>query len=124
MDGQIFTDIATFENLTPGLYTVYIRSKDNCKTIEVEVPILNYPKFFTPNGDGTNEVWNVNFLYFFPDARVTIFDRYGKIIKSYLGKQPGWDGTYNGYNLPATDYWFKLEFNNGRVIKSHFSLVR
>lgn len=124
MDGQTFTDIATFENLTPGLYTVYIRSKDNCKTIEVEVPILNYPKFFTPNGDGTNEVWNVNFLYFFPDARVTIFDRYGKIIKSYLGKQPGWDGTYNGYNLPATDYWFKLEFNNGRVVKSHFSLVR
>ncbi|AXG75099.1 hypothetical protein DVK85_13010 [Flavobacterium arcticum] len=124
MNGQIFTDVPTFNNLIPGLYTIYIRSKDNCKTIELEVPILNYPKYFTPNGDGTNEVWNVSFLYFFPDARVTIFDRYGKMVKSYLGKQKGWDGTYNGHNLPATDYWFKLEFNNGRVIKSHFSLLR
>ncbi len=124
MNEQVFTDSNTFENLVPGLYTIYIRSKDNCKTIEFEVPILNYPKFFTPNGDGTNEVWNVRFLHFFPDARVTIFDRYGKIVKSYLGKYPGWDGTFNGHNLPATDYWFKLEFNSGRTIKGHFSMVR
>ena len=124
INGVIFSDNNIFENLTPGIYTVYVKSKDNCKTIEFDVPILNFPKFFTPNGDSVNEVWNVMFVRYFPDAQVTIFDRYGKLIKSYLGKQQGWDGTYNGHNLPATDYWFKLEFNNGRVVKSHFSLVR
>ncbi len=124
INGVIFSDDNFFGNLTPGIYTVYVKSKDNCKTIEFEVPILNYPKFFTPNGDSVNEVWNIMFIRYFPDAQVAIFDRYGKLIKSYLGKQQGWDGTYNGHNLPATDYWFKLEFNNGRVVKSHFSLVR
>lgn len=124
LDGISFTDDNSFEGLKPGLYTILVRSKDNCKTIEIEVPILNYPKFFTPNGDGSNEVWNVNYLHFFPDARVTIFDRYGKVIKSYLGKQQGWDGTYNGHNLPSTDYWFTLEFSAGRIINGHFSMVR
>jgi len=124
MDGIIYTDNNIFQNLIPNLYTVYIRSKDNCKTIEIEVPILNYPKFFTPNGDGTNEVWNVSNIYSFPKARVIILDRYGKIIKSYLGNQKGWDGTYNGRNLPSTDYWFMLEFNSGRIINGHFSLIR
>ncbi|WP_188620392.1 T9SS type B sorting domain-containing protein [Flavobacterium suaedae] len=113
-----------FSNLIPGIYTIYIRSLDGCKTISFEVPILNYPKFFTPNGDGANEIWNVEYIRFYPDARITIFDRYGKLIKSYRGKQIGWDGTYNGENLPATDYWFKLEFSNGRVIKSHFAMIR
>lgn len=124
LDGTYYTDTSDFYGLAPGLYTIYIRSKDGCGIAEEEVALLNYPKFFTPNGDGVNETWNVFYIYSFPDARVTIFDRYGKLIKSYWGKDQGWDGTFNGENLPSTDYWFVLQFDNGRKISGHFSMIR
>ncbi|MCW4468386.1 T9SS type B sorting domain-containing protein [Flavobacterium sp. MFBS3-15] len=124
LDGRTFSDATFFDGLVPGVYTLYIQSKDGCSSVTEQIPILNYPKFFTPNGDGINEVWNVVFIYFFPDAIVNIFDRYGKLIKSYRGKEPGWDGTYNGERLPSTDYWFEIVFANGRKIKGHFAMVR
>lgn len=124
MDGRTFSDVTFFDGLVPGVYTLYIRSKDGCSSVTERIPILNYPKFFTPNGDGINEVWNVAFIYFFPDAIVNIFDRYGKLIKSYRGKELGWDGTYNGERLPSTDYWFEINFAGGRIIKGHFAMVR
>lgn len=124
LDGRTFSNTTFFDGLVPGIYTLYIRSKDGCSSLTEKIPVLNYPKFFTPNGDGTNEVWNVAFIYFFPDAIVNIFDRYGKLIKNYRGKEPGWDGTYNGERLPSTDYWFEISFANGRKIKGHFALIR
>ncbi len=124
LDGRTFSGASFFDGLVPGVYTLYIRSKDGCSSLTEKIPVLNYPKFFTPNGDGINEVWNVAFIYFFPDAIVNIFDRYGKLIKSYRGKDPGWDGTYNGERLPSTDYWFEIGFANGRKIKGHFAMVR
>ncbi|MEL1244100.1 T9SS type B sorting domain-containing protein [Flavobacterium sp. DGU11] len=124
INGGDFSVEPFFDGLEPGVYKIRIRSKDGCSDTETLVPVLNYPKFFTPNGDGINEVWNVFFIYFFPDATVNIFDRYGKLIKSYLGKEMGWDGTYNGYRLPSTDYWFEVVFTSGRKIKGHFSMIR
>ena len=82
------------------------------------------PNVFTPNGDGIHDYWYVHFLSFYPTARVNIFDRYGKLVNSHWGKDAGWDGTNNGYNLFATDYWFVIEFEGGRRVKGHFSLVR
>ena len=124
IDGFIYNDVNYYNNLAPGIYTVYISSKDGCKSISQEVALLNYPKFFSPNGDGVNEYWNIHYIRFFPDALVYIFDRYGKLIKSYRGSDYGWDGTFNGANLPATDYWFLAKFKNGREIKGHFALIR
>lgn len=60
-------------------------------------------------------------------ATIYIFDRYGKLVKQILPFRGGWDGTYNGSPLPASDYWFTLTFSiNGqeREFKAHFSLVR
>ena len=124
LDGISFSEDADFKGLRPGVYTVYIRGKDQCKTIDFEVPILNYPRFFSPNGDSYNEIWNIRFVNYFPDARITIFNRFGKVIKGYHGNEMGWDGTFNEMPLPATDYWFRLEFATGRTIKGHFSLIR
>ena len=124
LNGITYQDENFFGDLDPGLYTVYVRGKDGCKEISFEVVILNYPKFFTPNGDNVNEIWNVSYIRNFPESRITIFDRYGKLIKSYRGSQSGWEGMLNGKNLPSTDYWFVLELETGREIKGHFSLVR
>ncbi len=124
LDGTIYQDSNIFMGLEPGLYTVHIRARNNCKEVTKDVVILNYPKYFTPNGDGIHEHWQVKYLYLVPKARVTIFDRYGKLITAFGGTSEGWDGVYNDRKLPATDYWFVLELDNGRLIKGHFSLLR
>jgi valyl-tRNA synthetase len=42
-------------------------------------------------------------------------------------QSPGWDGTYNGQIMPATDYWFTVDFSEQsatRQFRAHFSLKR
>ncbi len=124
LDDENYIDVPYFDNLVPGLYTVYIRSKDGCRSAEEEVIILNYPKFFTPNGDGINETWQVFYIYFLPKSKISIFDRYGKLVSSFWGDHVGWDGNYNGEALPSTDYWFLIELEDGRNVKGHFAMVR
>jgi gliding motility-associated-like protein len=36
----------------------------------------------------------------------------------------GWNGTFDGTAMPADDYWFIYEFENGRTVKGNFSLKR
>ncbi|WP_159800231.1 T9SS type B sorting domain-containing protein [Flavobacterium sp. MK4S-17] len=124
LDGNIYTDTSFFGNLEPGPYTVYIKAKTGCKTVSRDAVILNYPTFFTPNGDGANDYWTIPYLRLKPDARVTIFDRYGKVLYGFKGRDKGWDGNFNGASLPATDYWFTLQLENGRIIKGHFAMIR
>ncbi|RRJ87357.1 T9SS type B sorting domain-containing protein, partial [Flavobacterium macacae] len=91
-----------------------------------EVFLIGYPKYFTPNGDGIHDTWNIVGLYDQPNAKIYIFDRYGKLIKqlSPSADSQGWDGTMNGSPLPSTDYWFRVEYVEQGVAKefrAHFS---
>ncbi|QYJ68510.1 T9SS type B sorting domain-containing protein [Flavobacterium litorale] len=85
-------------------------------------------KVFTPNGDGINDYWNVHHIENISNIEIFIFDRYGKLITTVKPKSRGWDGTFNGYRLPATDYWYLFRYDdcygNRLELKSHFSLVR
>lgn len=92
--------------------------------VSQELALLNYPKFFTPNGDGINEKWRLEYSWFEPEALIYIYDRYGKLISSFTAKDPGWDGTFNEKRLPATDYWFVVERKDGKIHKGHFSMIR
>lgn len=118
-----YSDNTTFSGLEPGQYTISIRAKSGCKSVSDKVVILNYPKFFTPNGDSRNDVWKIPFMNLEPEAVVTIYDRYGKVITGFKGSG-SWDGTLNNTKLPATDYWFVLQLDKGREIKGHFSMIR
>ena len=121
-----YQDSPIFNNVLPGLYTVYVRDKNNCGIVEELVSVIGFPKFFTPNGDNDNEFWQVKGVssQFQVNSNVLIFDRYGKLIKELDPLSPGWDGTLNGKKLPSSDYWFKVTLEDGRTFTSHFSLKR
>ncbi|PKB17202.1 T9SS type B sorting domain-containing protein [Flavobacterium sp. 5] len=123
LDGISYQDSNTFSGLLSGDYTVYVRDKNGCGIAIDEVYLLNYPKFFTPNGDGYNDTWAVRFSELEPKLMVKIFDRYGKFIKE-LNATSVWDGTYNGHELPSTDYWFVVTRANGKIYKGHFAMKR
>ena len=89
--------------------------------------VIDYPRFFTPNGDGYNESWNIVSLRDDPTAKIRIFDRYGKLLKEITPNSGGWNGFYIGQPMPSTDYWFVVEYTEQDVLKkfrSHFSLKR
>ncbi|UPQ80568.1 T9SS type B sorting domain-containing protein [Flavobacterium azooxidireducens] len=119
----------TFTNVPPGLYTVYVRDINKCETpISTEVFILSFPKYFTPNGDGENDYWKLSdeVTNLYPDLKIYIYNRYG-ILLFYMDSNNilnGWDGTFNGKSLPASDYWYSVYFDDGRNMKGHFSLKR
>jgi len=92
----------------------------DCINLVDELP---YPKFFTPNNDGYNDTWTIDFTYLAPNTGIRIFDRYGKLIKE-LHNNSVWDGTYIGRNEPASDYWFTVTRLNGTEFRGHFSLKR
>jgi gliding motility-associated-like protein len=125
LNGIDFQDDPFFSNVSPGIYNALAQSKDDCGISNFYLLyVLDYPKFFTPNGDGHNDVWAIKNLDQLPDYRLSIFDRYGKLLKQMTQNSPGWNGQFNGQQLPSDDYWFDLTFTNGKNIKGHFSIKR
>ncbi|RKE92377.1 T9SS type B sorting domain-containing protein [Ichthyenterobacterium magnum] len=122
-----YQDSNLFENVSYGFHTIYVRDiKNDCGTVDTQVSVIGFPKFFTPNGDDVNEHWQVKGIssQFQPNTDIFIFDRFGKLIAQLDPLGAGWDGTLNGYPLPANDYWFAVTLQDGRIFKSHFALKR
>lgn len=125
-----YQDDPYFENLLPGIHTLFIRDKNSCGIAQIQVSILGFPKFFTPNNDGYNDKWVVLGVssLFYKSAIIYIFDRFGKLITQINLDGEGWDGSFNGKLLPGSDYWYSVELEdiNGvmRQKKGHFSLIR
>ncbi len=124
IDNSNFQESNIFTNLNEGSYQVFVKNIYGCGDVKKVVHLLNYPHFFTPNGDGINDTWHINFAKSEPNLKVYIFDRYGKLIKQLLSKDSGWDGTLNGRKLPSTDYWFMVQREDGQEFRGHFSMKR
>lgn len=129
IDGINFQDSPSFPVSKGGLYSVIIRDKNGCSDEILKAHIVTYPKFFTPNGDGYNDVWKIEGLLSEMNPILSIFDRYGKLLKVFYGNNyDGWDGTFNAITAPSTDYWFTIEYRTpegtSAIFKSHFALKR
>ena len=116
-----------FTNVSPGPHIVTVTDENGCTNLTKLVTIIGYPNYFTPNGDGYNDTWNV--LGLGTSAKVFIYDRYGKFIKQISPTGQGWDGTLNGQPMTSTDYWFTVDYSEpqtreSKVFRSHFSLKR
>jgi len=124
LDTGSFQESNVFSNVSPGLHTVTVEDLSGCGIAEGTIFVLGFPRFFTPNNDGMNDAWIVEDTADTPDMNIYVFDRYGKLLTQLVPGQ-GWDGTYNGVPLPATDYWFTAELTNGsQTFRNHFTLKR
>ncbi|MBO0329158.1 T9SS type B sorting domain-containing protein [[Muricauda] lutisoli] len=131
INGGEFQDDPMFYDVPPGTNTVVINDKNGCGATEpIEFLVVGYPKFFTPNSDGVHDNWNVYGVEQLINPVVFIFDRYGKLLKQ-IDVNIGWDGTFNGRDMPSSDYWFRLDYERdddgvlvATSVRRHFSLVR
>ncbi len=65
----------------------------------------------SPNGDGTNDVWEIPRSEMFPNAVLEVFDRWGRLVYRSEKISESWDGTSKGRVLPMDAYYFVLELN-------------
>jgi gliding motility-associated-like protein len=126
IDGLNYQNSNTFSNIASGIYTVYVKDTKGCGITPKEVSVLGIPNYFTPNGDSYNDFWNIKGVNTNLNSKTIIylFDRYGKLLTKINPLKQGWDGTSSGYPLPASDYWYSIELEDGRTVKGHFSLIR
>ena len=131
LDNGAWTANNIFSNLTGcNEYTIKVREINSCAIFEAAEMflVLDYPKFFTPNGDGFNETWNIKCLENQPLSQIFIYNRFGKLLMKIVPNSLGWDGTFNGAPMTSSDYWFSVDYvesdGDARTFKSHFTLKR
>ena len=128
IDGGSFQSSNVFTNVPTGEHYITIQDTNGCTNILLEhIFTVGFPHYFTPNADGYHDTWNISALENQPNAEINIFDRYGKVIKTIRPSSEGWNGTFNGRDLPSTDYWFAVKFtenNVEKIFRGHFSLKR
>lgn len=127
LDGGEFQKSNQFAGVGYGKHVVNVRDAQACDLLSANFIVINYPRYFTPNGDGINETWNISSLEDQPNAKIYIFDRFGRLLKEIFPSDAGWDGTYKGNQLPSDDYWFVVKYMENQTekeFKSHFSLKR
>ncbi|NRR91742.1 T9SS type B sorting domain-containing protein [Winogradskyella undariae] len=127
LDGGPWQDSGIFSNVSSGDHEITARDRNGCGLRSTSKFVLDYPLFFTPNGDGNNETWNIEGIG--DSAEIYIYDRYGKLLQQVSPDGDGWDGTYNGKLMPTDGYWFTVEYDEPstgerKEFKAHFSLKR
>ncbi len=121
-------------NIRDGLsyseHVVKVIDEVGCSTefrFVVNNPAIEIPNHISPNEDGVSDKFVVKGLAEgYPDAKVTIFDRWGKQLASYnAGDGTDWDGVYNGILMPSTDYWYEIQIKEiKKTYTGHFTLIR
>ncbi|MCO6174475.1 T9SS type B sorting domain-containing protein [Flavobacterium sp. NRK F10] len=129
LDEEEFQSGNEFFDLSSGEHVIVVRDVlGYCGDFTLPFTVIKYPKFFTPNGDTYNDTWNIwDLRDEYPDAIISIFDRYGKFLKQISPSGNGWDGMLNGKALPSTDYWFTVDYlykGEQKKFKAHFALKR
>ncbi|NNK12326.1 MAG: T9SS type B sorting domain-containing protein [Flavobacteriaceae bacterium] len=123
LDGLNFQTQSVFENVPGGVYTIAVRGDSSCSDVTRDFFHLVVPKFFTPNGDGINDIFEVEGIGSLSNYEINLFDRYGKLIKNSSGEPLRWDGSYNAQLLPSGDYWYTVRIEN-QIYQGHVALVR
>ena len=129
IDQGVWQNDGIFMNVNTGSHTLEVRDVRGCGEKVYEIYIIDYPRFFTPNGDGFNDIWNISGLPTELNSKIYIFDRFGKLLKEINPSGYGWDGTFNGQQMPTNDYWFIVKYSDlitGELkeFRSHFTLKR
>ena len=93
------------------VYTLEVADALGClDRAEVEVPVgpcIPEHAGFTPNGDGTNDLWDIPCLGIFP-GDVEVYNRWGQLVYTKINYDGSWDGTHQstGQPLPAATYYY------------------
>jgi gliding motility-associated-like protein len=106
------------------VYTVTVKNAAGCTgwdTVTVTVlPTFVIPNGFSPNGDGYNETWQIDYIYLFPNCEVEVYNRWGEQLFYSKGYNTPWAGKYQGKDVPVGTYYYVIRLNDKRF-PDHFA---
>lgn len=123
LNGIDYQQSPLFNNASGGLYSITVRETNGCGAAVIDYLHFVIPKFFTPNGDGYNDTFDLAGIEYYRSYEVSIFDRFGRLLVSSVKGPFSWDGTFNGSALPSSDYWYSIRIDDQSYF-GHFSLKR
>lgn len=113
-DTTSFNPTASPDSTT--IYSVTVTDANGCVARDtmavIVLPDIIFPNGFSPNGDGDNDVWILDFISEFPDCEVEVYNRWGQPIFYSKGYQTPWNGTYNGNPVTIGTYYYIIKLNN------------
>ena len=107
----------------PGDYSVSVKDGNDCwatsntVTVSNQLECIEMPNSFTPNGDGMNDNWNLDFTMY-NSVSLEVYSKWGKIVWTSDALTISWDGTFNGNPLPAGTYYYIIDINNGEITQN------
>jgi len=122
-----YQDSALLMGVNPLDIQVHVRGRGGCGIDSRRIkPDPGFPKYFTPNGDGINDTWQIRGVVVNGETvtSIEIYDRYGKRLKVISPFGIGWDGNYNGRKLLDSGFWYKANTTSNVVFVGHFALRR
>lgn len=129
---QFINNTATLTPLVSPLsditYTLHVVSGNGCGTAADDVFVrvfknIMVPNAFSPNGDGINDVWNIDALNTYPESDTRVFNRYGQVVFESKGYSKPWDGTFNGKPLPVGTYYYTIDRKNDFPVMSGWIML-
>lgn len=137
-DGIEYSTSDTYEGLTAGWLEIYVKDSYEClgdTAYYLEPYPISPAIFFSPNSDGMNETWTIGNIECYPSYIIEIYDRDGRKLfdarkGSFSSERStidfeGWDGNYNGHQMPSGDYWYLITLETvRRQYRGHFTLKR
>lgn len=129
MDGGSSQSESTFKKIANGTHTITVEDFNGCRADSTFALNSQYdievPNFFTPNGDGFNDTWEIGGLERLPESMISIYDRFGKLLVKYPASNPGWNGEYMNRPVPSDDYWYVIELKPvDKIIKGNVTIKR
>lgn len=117
------------ENLRAGTYSVTVSDALGCSATESvsvrkrEADCLFIPNAFSPNGDGTNDTWNIRNMGLYADAQVKVFNKWGNVVFQSHGYAHPWDGSYRGRTLEPATYYYFVDLGNGDPVYQGYVMI-
>lgn len=99
-------------------YTLHAVPENGCTIITDEIFVRVFqkiiiPNSFSPNGDGINDIWNIEALETYPESDLRVYNRNGQLVYQSNGYQKPWDGRLNGNSLSFGTYYYIIDLKNG-----------
>lgn len=112
-----FTGKISINDLNSFSDSTYILAYEDLSNLVV-------PNTITPNGDGDHDTWKLDFLKYFSDVEIAIYNRYGSKVFESKGNYQPWDGKYKGNTLPVGAYYYVINLNKGeQVLKGWVAII-
>lgn len=117
-------DVRELLSLDSGKYSVYISilnkaiSKFKDTVINFDIKKLECialaSKYFSPNGDGYNDVLKIINVEKFPNFELFIYNRWGQQVHTQKNIYIPWDGTSNGFPMPDGTYYYLFFYDSSK----------